>query len=320
MQVEIIEGLPATADALAAVSPETTFFQTRSWLERFARAVPGSALRSIVARRGEEALGYLPYFQAVKGGARSCVSLPFGCYGGPVAPAPEVRDRLCAEFERFKAERDVHAVFLADFHGRLGSRLPMTRVTTHVIDLSEGFERIWSERFDKSKRRQTRKGRREGIEVALTREPDAVAAYYRIYRDRNAAWGQSDVFPEQLFHDLVADDSRSVRLYVALDDGKIVGGHVNFYFADTVTAWTGVTDGGASALQASTVLYAECIRNACEEGFKRYNLGGSLDKETLVEYKEALGGVAYSYPVYHWRSLAWRLANTIRRMLKPSAR
>jgi len=93
---------------------------------------------------------------------------------------------------------------------------------------------------------------------------------------------------------------------------------LNFYFGDTVIAWNGVTARSSRAVQASTLLYSSCIRHACDNGYKRYNLGGSLNKETLIDYKQALGGVAYEYPVLRWRSIPLRIAAAAKRSFRHS--
>jgi CelD/BcsL family acetyltransferase involved in cellulose biosynthesis len=100
---------------------------------------------------------------------------------------------------------------------------------------------------------------------------------------------------------------------VAEHEGLVVGGHFNFYFKDTVTAWNGITTPESNHLQPGTLLYAHCLREACAEGYRVYNLGGSLNKQSLIDFKESLGGVPYSYTQYRRQSLLKRATARLRR-------
>jgi lipid II:glycine glycyltransferase (peptidoglycan interpeptide bridge formation enzyme) len=92
-----------------------------------------------------------------------------------------------------------------------------------------------------------------------------------------------------------------------------VGGHLNFYYKDVVIAWYGVVAKEHESTQAGTLLYTECIRDACNNGFRTYNLGASLGKASLAHFKESLGGVAHRYPVHATRTLLGRVADRARR-------
>jgi CelD/BcsL family acetyltransferase involved in cellulose biosynthesis len=117
-----------------------------------------------------------------------------------------------------------------------------------------------------------------------------------------------------LFLELLERGGDSVRLYVAEHDGQIVGGHFNFCYRDTVTAWNGVTTPESNHLQPGTLLYMHCLQEACSEAFKWYNLGGSLGKQSLIEFKESLGGTLHRYSLYRRRSLLGRLVARFKEM------
>jgi CelD/BcsL family acetyltransferase involved in cellulose biosynthesis len=106
-----------------------------------------------------------------------------------------------------------------------------------------------------------------------------------------------------------------VKLFVARREGEVLGGHLNFYHRGTVIAWNGVTREDSRGHQAGTALYAACIRDACENGYQHYNLGGSLGKKSLVSYKESLGGVRYEYRVLRWRSLRGKIVAAVKKRI-----
>ncbi|UCG52876.1 MAG: GNAT family N-acetyltransferase, partial [Candidatus Latescibacterota bacterium] len=203
-----------------------------------------------------------------------------------------------------------------DFYNTVvGKPFRFENTSTHVLGLESGYEDIWNKRFEKSKRRQTRKAKREGYSVTEARSVDEVRSYYAIYEERCREWRQRLRYPENLFVGLFSRGGGGVRLFLARLGDELVGGHLNFYYKDAVIAWNGVTREIGSGNQASTLLYSECIRDACERGFRQYNLGGSLGKVSLADYKTALGGTPYQYRTAVWRSFAGRVASALTRFV-----
>jgi lipid II:glycine glycyltransferase (peptidoglycan interpeptide bridge formation enzyme) len=102
-------------------------------------------------------------------------------------------------------------------------------------------------------------------------------------------------------------------MYLAVHEGNVVGGHVNFYYKEDVTAWYGMASERGDQFNAGTLLYATAMREACAEGYRSYNLGASLGKASLIEFKRSLGGVSYEYRTVRHRSLAGRVVAALRR-------
>jgi CelD/BcsL family acetyltransferase involved in cellulose biosynthesis len=140
-----------------------------------------------------------------------------------------------------------------------------------------------------------------------------VARFVEVYRDRLRDWDTGRGHPEDLFFRLVERGGERVRLYLAMHGGIVVGGHLNFYYKEDVIAWYGMTSTQAGDTQAGTLLYSTCIREACEAGFTGYNLGASLGKRSLIEYKESLGGTVRPYRMLRCRRLGGRVAAMLRR-------
>jgi CelD/BcsL family acetyltransferase involved in cellulose biosynthesis len=141
---------------------------------------------------------------------------------------------------------------------------------------------------------------------------DDVARFYAVYRSRLAAWEERAGHPEALFRGLVARGGNRVRLYLAEHQGDVVGGHFNFYYKDDVTAWYGMASRHGDELHAGTLLYATAMREACADNFATYNLGASLGKSSLEEYKRSLGGEPHTYSVVCTRRLVGRIAARLR--------
>jgi CelD/BcsL family acetyltransferase involved in cellulose biosynthesis len=302
---------------LAERSDAATFYHSRLWIESLAASFPRMAFRCLVAHGGGAVTGFLPYFIIKRGPFRSVWSLPFGTYGGPVAPEEAVAAELAGAYVRAVTSKGVLSGGWIDY-GNVGASLPAAgwsrkALNTHLIETSGGFETLWDETIDRQRRKRTRRAQRMGVQIRRSSEMQDLQAYYGIYTERIDQWGGGNRYPERLFARLLEKGGDSVRLYVAEYDGAVVGGHFNFYFKDTVTAWMGVTRRESSHLQAGTLLYIQCLRDACEEGYRVYNLGGSLDKQSLIDFKESLGGTPHEYSQYTRRSILGKAAAWVKR-------
>jgi len=314
MRIETVDQFSAPLDELARRCPDATFYHTGTWIESLERTFPSMRFQCLTAGSGSEITGYLPFFVLKKGPFGAFWSLPFGTYGGPVTLGDEdVSRALVEEYAALKKRRGILEIGLVDFGNRVRDRaFRAEENTTHVIELRGSFDEIWDRAFEKSKRRQARKAMREGLTVTEAHSVEEVSRYYDIYVQRMKRWNEGFRYPESLFTELFTRGKGAVKLFVARLGGELLGGHLNFYFKDTVIAWNGVVRDTADGTQASTLLYSECLRHACENGFRSYNLGGSLGKQSLVDYKESLGGAPHAYRTLVWRSAAGHMARTLR--------
>ncbi|HEX5132396.1 MAG TPA: GNAT family N-acetyltransferase [Candidatus Krumholzibacteria bacterium] len=318
MTIEVLDSFPVEIDALAETGARATFYHTRVWLESLAVAYPRMRPRCALARDGGTVRGFLPFFESPRGPLRSVWSLPFGTYGGPVGDGDGVEHALLDVFDAELRRPGTLEAGWVDFHNRsTGATGTVETATTHVLDLRGGFDTVWRERFDKPRRRRVRRAEEKGVEVRRAGGEADIHGFLQVYRQRLDAWDSGEGHPERLFHDLVArgGDGR-VRMFVAVHAGEVVGGHLNLYHGRSVIAWYGMASAAGDELNAGTLLYAHCIRDACDGGYEDYNLGASLGKESLIAYKESLGGVARHYRIIRRRRLAGRVAGALRNLRK----
>jgi CelD/BcsL family acetyltransferase involved in cellulose biosynthesis len=310
MKINTLDTLPEELDTVALEAPQATFYHSRVWLESVAAAYPHLRSRCLVAEDGGAVVGYLPFFLARKGPVSRAWSLPFGTYGGPVALEGDAIGVLLDAYARLLRRAGVVEVGWVDF-GNLAEAEAWNE--THLVDLTVGFDHLYQDAFAVQRRQRTRRAQRLGVTVRRSREEADLHAYFEIFRAKIEGFGRDNLYPESLYRELFARGGDSVRLYVAEHEDKIVGGHLRFHYKDTVIAWYGVVAKEHERLQAGTLLYTECMRAACEEGYATYNLGASLGKRSLIHFKESLGGVAYRYPVHVSRSVLGRLAARVKR-------
>jgi CelD/BcsL family acetyltransferase involved in cellulose biosynthesis len=317
MQIRTIDTYTRELDEVAARCDAATFYHSRVWLESLAVTFSRMSLRCLVAEDGGDLAGFLPFFLLKRGPVRVAWSLPFGTYGGPAA----VNDRAAAElieaYAAMLSRPGVVEVGWIDF-GRLGPADGWTGQTmeTHLIDLAGGFDELWTGSIERQRKKRTRRAKRLGITVRRARSADDVESYYQVYSRRMDMWGGEGgvKYPPGLFVELLERGGDATRLYVAEHDGRVVGGHFNFYFKGMVTAWNGVTSPDSNYLQPGTLLYIHCLREACDEGYEVYNLGASLNKQSLIDFKESLGGVPYTYSSYRRRSLLGKAAALVKQL------
>jgi hypothetical protein len=297
MRIELLDHFPSELDQIALADPSASFYQTSSWSNSIDAAFQRMNLRCLVAVGAQGIAGYLPFFAIKRGPFSSIWSMPFGSYGGPVAGGDQALHRdLLDAFLGYGMSLGVAELGWVDFCNQYeGGGIERGRASTQIIDLEKGFDVIWNNHFDKAKRRQTRKARREGLELVEAGSDEEISSYYNIYVERTSKWGTSFRYPESLFMELIKRGKDKVKLFLAVQNNRVLGGHMNFYFNKMVIAWNGVTRSGSDGYQASTFLYASLIKHACENGFTRYNLGSSLGKKSLERYKSSLGGETYIY-------------------------
>jgi CelD/BcsL family acetyltransferase involved in cellulose biosynthesis len=318
MQIEHLDAWGSELDALAESSEDATFYHTGTWLVSLAEAYPRMSLRVLVARNDGVPVAFLPFFETRRGFLRTLWSLPFGTYGGPVGD-----EKACVELLRayrsYISRPGVIDVGCVEFgRTRDATGWEASELATHVVDISGGFEKVWQEGFDKPRRRRARRAEEHGVTVRRGSGREDVARFLEVYRERLQGWNTRRGHPESLFFSLVERGGDRVRLYLAEHAGAVVGGHLNFYYKDAVIAWYGMTSARAGDTQAGTLLYVVCMREACDAGFQSYNLGASLGKRSLVEYKESLGGTPHRYRMLRRRRLGAKVVALVRRKTRAS--
>jgi CelD/BcsL family acetyltransferase involved in cellulose biosynthesis len=314
MRIRTIDAYSDEIDAVAHRSSAATFYHSKAWVESLGAVYHRMSFRSLVAEHGGEITGFLPFFYIERGPLRAAWSMPFGTYGGPVAFDGETVSALVDAYaDTLSSFRVIEAGWVDFTNTGAGSGWNREMSQTHIMDLSAGFETLWETTIDRQRKKRTRRAERLGVTVRRGRSAEDVARYYDVYLQRAEEWGKGARYPAELFSELLARGGDSVRLYVAEHEGRIIGGHFNFYFGDAVTAWNGVTTPASNHLQPGTLLYIHCLKDACSEGYATYNLGSSLGKRSLIDFKESLGSVPFDYAQYRRRSVLGRAAAWLQR-------
>jgi hypothetical protein len=253
------------------------------------------------------------------------LSMPFGMYGGPVVVDGLEED--VAAFIGVALQGVTRGIFPFSFccvlfttpvpleraiqsafpHGR------RTRVSTHLIDLGEGFRRLWDFSYDKETRTCARKAIRYGVRIAKGMDQEGAVALHSLYRKQAAAWGIRKAYPERLVCQIADLMKEKAQIWIGTLKGVPVCGALVFYFKDALMAWLSGQSVEGRKVCASHLLYSEVLKDACEKGYSLFNFGGSGNLQGLRYFKESFGGREYFYSLFVTESGVFKFARKLRR-------
>lgn len=297
--------------SVARACSYATFFHTPIWREMARRADPrrfhdatfGAVLPS----------GVRVVFPLVRtrhlGPLRWLHSTFEGCYGGFIADGP-VSPAEAAQIYRHVCRWSTYSLHILE--NPLGESLPeelqghfslVVNEVAHTVRLDADFETVFS-RFQKTQRKDYRRGLKRGVQVRATSAIEDYRAYYDVYRDAVGRWGHDERYGyswhifEQL-HSLSQVYPEQIKLWVMTVEGRVVGGTVMFYWGTHASAWNGTAHRDFLDYEVMPVGDTEMIRDAIERGYSYFDFNTSALNEGVSAYKQRFG--AEAMPVRLWR-------------------
>jgi lipid II:glycine glycyltransferase (peptidoglycan interpeptide bridge formation enzyme) len=168
---------------------------------------------------------------------------------------------------------------------------------TSVIDLTKDLDTIWSNMKKDSCRNSIKRAEKAGIVI---NQDQGVDEFYNIYKKHFKAKGYLR------FAEPVSILSKCGKLFTAVYNGEILGGHVYLEDKDHIVYYRGATiitnDKQLNTLKgnASRLLHWEAIKYAKEKGIKEFDLGGlGLYHDSINAMKESFGGKRVTYYSYY---------------------
>jgi hypothetical protein len=189
-------------------------------------------------------------------------------------------------------------------------------LTSYVVDLSGGFEKVLTERFSKKARYKCRKAVREGIEVERATGGPLLEVFGGLYERSLDAWSRDYFLPQPLArrvierrhsHRKLQTVARrlgdSCQIWIARRAGQPVAGIVVLSYGTAATYWKGATDKSlVGASGAVDLLHREAMEDACRAGRSRYDLGTS-GLASLTAFKESIGACREDHTAYRLERL-----------------
>jgi hypothetical protein len=341
---------PAPRDewlALLATDPEALPFQHPRWIDA-AVAVSGGRDASRLYELPSGVRAVLPAVAGPPITARLrrplvLASQPFGWgTGGLVVPGSE----LCPE--------DVAAVFttLSEAAVLRASLRPAPRRssvyeaavppaamqlphTSHLLDLSGGFDVVWKERFSGSARRAVRKAERAQLTVDQDVSGRLVPVFDQLYRLSVQRWAAQQHEPLWLaqararrrdparkFAAVAAAFPGSCRVWVAHVAGSPAAAIITLQLGEHVVYWRGAMDKDlAGPVRANDLLHRLAIEQATSDGARFYHWGDSAPGSGLARFKESFGALPLHYKAFRLERLPLSAADAgVRRLVKRTLR
>lgn len=243
--------------------------------------------------------------------------------GGPISTRPLSPHHLRAIFDDC-AKLPGAAVqmrpnpLMADLYAKAaeGSRWTTVPRNAHVLDLSGGFDHVWSKLFQASTRNHARKAERLGITVETGSGADLVAEFDDLFRLSIERWARKqNEFkwlaslrghlrdPRRKFLEMARLCSDVMRISIARKEGKAIAGVVilyghNAHYIKGAMDQQAVGNSGANAL-----LHSLAIKEACDRKCHCYNMGESGASTSLATFKAQFGAVGYAHAEYRHERL-----------------
>jgi len=319
--LEVSDQAPADWSDLVDADSLAEYSHTRHWIEAVSGNMPGSRPIWLMIRRDGRPVAGLSAVRGLTrhgfGGVtlkRSCVESSFeGTSGGPV-----LADDLEPDDQQFlfSALVDRLASLRRGWLGSCSMVLSPRRETqfraamegkpgwtrretlTALISLEGGEEAVSRDRLGPNKRNERNRGLRRGLKVEVTKDPDLLGKYYRIYTKAARHWGARPA-PLSLLADLVNDPNDEVFFTCVRLGDKVVGGHVNLHHGPKVLVWNGVTDPAYAKkyFPATTCIWGDLVE-ACRRGADWLDLGGSGSMNSLSGFKKFFGAEMHTRGLY----------------------
>jgi CelD/BcsL family acetyltransferase involved in cellulose biosynthesis len=276
-----------------------SMFQTQRWSEILETVIPGAKPfhRWIRFSDGKEAV--LPLLALPKGfGVYKLESLPWGTYGGLIGEGPFSLDHLNAAAKSLLSLlQPVLEIIIppnADMEIE-NSNADIRESNTHILELTDGFDDIWSNKIKPRERTKIRNAEKKGIEISWSNSCNSVETMKRLYKSAVTRWEGVETIPLNLFDALIDLPPEEGRIWMARHDDKVIVANVILYGKGDAQYFAGARDPEFDKLNAPVFLTSEIIKDACERGYDNFNFGASSGLEGVQRFKESMGGKTRTY-------------------------
>ncbi len=239
---------------------------------------------------------------------RRAFSLPYDTYGGPIGETD-----THFSFDELARILAVPSIRLVDF-SQTAEKTSWKEETasTHLVDLTSGYEQVAS-KYANMNRRAIRQAGRRGLRIKIVDSPAELAAFHRLYVKTQLKHGTRPLplrFFEAIYETMVP--IRMATFYVALHGGGVVAGNLVLRFKNRAYDWAWVYDEHYLYLRPTNALIDRAIRDESQLGTGLFNLGSSPSNgQGIIDFKENFGATRYSYNILTKFGTCYRMARTL---------
>lgn len=322
-----------------AVDPDALVSQTPEWMDCVcASGRYEDATRAYASRDGHVLV--LPLARRRRSGPMGVLtSMPFGWgTGGLVTSCEGVRSDDIAAVAADLATQPALLIGVRPSPGTAQAWLdgvPANVVRTHhmsqTVDLTDGFDAVWSQGFASTVRSHCRKAERKGVTVERDDTGRLMTVFDALYRksvDRWAAqqheplwlarWRAARRDPTEKFQDVAKGLGSACRVWVASRAGEPVASMVVLAHGHHSTMWRAAIDKEAvKGTGASELIHRMAFEEACNSGHRYFHLGDSAPSSALARNKRGFGAAEFHYTGYRFERLPLTAADSfLRRQVK----
>jgi hypothetical protein len=185
--------------------------------------------------------------------------------------------------------------------------------TTYVVDLSEGFDALWSRRFHPSVRQGVRRAQRAAVEVTVDRTGGLVRSFQQLHQESVARWAEQQHEPlalarwrqrrdepPRLLEAVAERFGDSCAIWLASCDGQPAAAIVVLRHGTHAKYWRGAMDRRlAGPVHANQLLHRLALEDACAAGCLVYDMGDARPGSSLARFKQNLGAQPVQSPAYY---------------------
>ncbi|HKO22010.1 MAG TPA: FemAB family XrtA/PEP-CTERM system-associated protein [Candidatus Eisenbacteria bacterium] len=287
----------------AAAHPAATFFHQPGWLEVVRRTFRYKHA-SIVARRGERVVGFLPLFLVpTLPWGRSLISTPQAVYGGPIADDDEARSALVDHASRLAEGRGASFLELRNeipIPGLAGKDLYVTFRRPILPDADQNMAAI-----PRNQRRSIRVAQKHGL-TARVGHMDLLDGFYHVYSESVRNLG-TPVFPRALFANILERFGDDAFILGIDKGGQLLSAVLTFRWRDQILPYYGGATREGIQFATNDFMYWSLLLNGMERGLQVFDFGRSKVDSGSYHFKRHWGfeptPLAYQYHLPRGKAL-----------------
>lgn len=186
-------------------------------------------------------------------------------------------------------------------------RFQAERLGCHVLDLDGGFGQVWQHRFRGTARTAIRKAERSGLEIEAAGSGGLLGVFTDLYEKSIQRWAAQQHEPlwlsrwrtnratsVRMMSTVAESFGANCRVWVARSQGVPVAAIIVLASGGYAKYWRGAMDKQlATRVRANDLLHRLAIEDACQAGYRWYDMGYSRPESPLATFKEKLGATLH---------------------------
>jgi lipid II:glycine glycyltransferase (peptidoglycan interpeptide bridge formation enzyme) len=193
---------------------------------------------------------------------------------------------------------------------------------SHVLDLTPGYDAIWSKGFSTLTRRKVRAAQKNGVVIERDTTGKFASVFHHLYMLSIDRWAEQANEPLPLarmrarsrdplakFESIAKTLGEACHIWVATIDGVPAASTIVLQFGNANYSRNAMDKELAGRSGANDLILNTAIQEACEAGCRYFHLGESGSSSGLDEFKSRFGAVGVPYAEYYRERLPIMSAN-----------